>query len=297
MIWKGLGVLAGTAAVIVLGVIGLARLTIPDEPTFAESIDEVAEAGGDISGFLPTALGGELVISGAADGATIMDRQVSGPTYGIGNSQSRMFFETDPLVITQMSHEGLAFFPEPDDCELTVGEINEEMGLAAVQISCPELVDIRDNGSISVEGLVALPADLVVDLDLPETGGTVTVGDVTYDPVEPFLFIGPTHEGSGVEETGLRLVDDQVSPEVYVFFSYDLPSDSLAISEVYYRSGIAEIGPDECRSRTEELMAINPQASVWEVTFSCESVDVSSHGALAVEGEVIFQKVFVTEDH
>jgi hypothetical protein len=299
VIWKGLGVLGGTAALIVLGVVGLARLTVPDEPTFEESLEEAAEAGIEIEDFVPTALGGELQLTGATEDTITLERQVSGPTFGLGNSRSRVFFETDPLTISQMSHEGLAFFPEPEACEFTEGEHNEEMGLVAVHISCNELVDIRDNGTISVEGFAALPSDMVIELDLPDTGGTVTVGDLTFDPVDPILFIGAAFQGSGVQETGLRLANDETDPQssAYVFFAYDAASDSLRLSEVYYRVGVAAVEPGECTSQTEELVVINPQASVWEITFSCESVDVSSHGSLPVEGQVVFEKVLFEDDH
>ena len=299
MIWRGLGVLAGTAALIILGVVGLARLTIPDEPTFEESLAEATESEGGLTDFIPTAVGGELTVTGAVESIISLERQVSGPTYGLGNGQSRVFFETDPLTISQMSHQGLAFFPEPGDCEFTEGEHNEDLGLVAVQISCPELVDIRDNGTISLEGVAALPSDLILELDLPELGGTVTVGDLTFDPVDPVLLIGAQMEGSGVNELGLRLGNGESDPQAstHVFFAYDTPSDSLTLSEVYYRVGLAEVEPGECSTETEELMVINPQASIWEITFSCDSVGVSSHGALSVEGEVVFEKVFFQDDH
>lgn len=54
MVLKGIGALVGAAALVVLGVLGVARLTVPDEPTFAEDFEEAAETPED---FVPSAIG------------------------------------------------------------------------------------------------------------------------------------------------------------------------------------------------------------------------------------------------
>lgn len=297
---KSLGALGLAAALIVLGVVGLARITIPDEPTFSEGLEEVrADEDGSLD-FIPTAIGGELEVTGAREGTITLEGTADGPTYGLGNSKTTIFFETDPLTISQMSHDGLAFFPEPDACEFTERGHNEELGVAAMQVSCPELVDIRDNGTISLEGYVSLPADMVLELDLPDTGGTVTVGDVTFEPEDPFLFIGPTFEGGGgMKETGLNLFNPLAGPDdedlAGVYFSYDRATDTLTLSRVSLRGGLAEISGGECETEDEQLAVVNPQTSIWELTFSCDSVDVSSQGALPVEGTVVYHKSFFAE--
>lgn len=299
MIWKGVGALGVAAGLVIMFVVGLARLTVPDEPTFGEGFEDAAENPDGSIDFIPTAIGGELQISGAREGTITLDGQVDGPTYGLGSGQARVFFESDPLAINQMSYDGLAFFPEPADCEFTIGQHNEETGLAAVQITCAELVDIRGNGTVSISGFAALPADLVVDLDLPETGGTVTVGDVTFEPEDPVLFIGPSFEGSGANEIGMNLFTPDIGPgaedTAAVFFAYDGTTDTLTLTQVSLRRGVAEVDPGECETQNEELTVINPQASIWEVTFSCQSVDVSSQGSVPVTGDVVYEKIFFAE--
>jgi len=299
VIWKGVGVLGVAAGLVIMFVVGLARLTVPDEPTFGEGFEDAAENPDGSIDFVPTAIGGELQISGAREGTITLDGQVDGPTYGLGSGRARVFFESDPLAINQMSYDGLAFFPEPEECEFTVGQHNEETGLAAVQITCAELVDIRGNGTVSISGFAALPADLVVDLDLPKTGGAVTVGDVTFEPEDPLLFIGPSFEGSGQQEIGLNLFTPDIGPgaedTAAVYFVYDGTTDTLTLTQVGLRRGLGEVAPGECESQNEELAVINPQASIWEVTFSCQSVDVSSQGSVPVEGTVIYQKVYFAD--
>jgi hypothetical protein len=60
LIWKGLGVLAGAAGMVVLGVIGLSWLVVHVVPDFGEGFAE-AEASPDGSvDFIPSGIGGEL---------------------------------------------------------------------------------------------------------------------------------------------------------------------------------------------------------------------------------------------
>lgn len=299
MIWKGVGVLVAAAGLVIALVVGLAQLTVPDDPTFAEGFEDAATGPGGSIDFVPTAIGGELQVSGAKEGSISLESQVGGPTFGLGGTNARVFFDVDPLSINQMSYQDLAFFPEPDDCEFTEGQHNEEVGIAAVQVVCAELVDIRDNGTISMEGYVALPANMVIELDVPDTGGTVTVGDVTFEPEDPVLFIGPTFEGSDAHEIQLFLgtpaVGTGATDNAAVTFAYSGTTDSLTLTRVNLRRGIAEVDPGECTTENRELTVVNPQTSYWEVSFSCESVDVSSLGALSVEGDVVYQKVVHSE--
>lgn len=293
MIWKGLGVLAGSAALVILGVWGLARVTVPDVPDFQEVLTTASTTQDGSLEFVPITIGGDLTITGARDGTMTFDGVASGPSYGFDSAKGNIFFETDPLSISQMAYDGLAFFPEPEDCTTTTGGHNEEIGLVAVRIECAELTDIRDNGSITVDGYVALPADMVIELDLPDPGGTVTVGDSTFEPVDPVLFIGPVLEDPGhePEDIGLWLSSDDLEGPT-VFLRYSESSKSLAVARVFYNRGIAEVDPGECDTETVEIEVINPQSSVMEVSFSCDSVEVSSHGAIVVEGDVVFQRAY-----
>jgi hypothetical protein len=293
MIWRGLAVLSGAAGVVILSVVVLALITVPDEPTFAAGLEE-ADVGEDGSvDFLPTAIGGELVVTGARDATITLERQVDGPTFGLGNAKARVFFDVDPLAITQMSYDGLAFFPDPGDCEITEGRHNEETGLAAVQISCPELVDIRDNGIIALDGYAALPADLVVDLDLPETGGTITVGEEVWEVAEAYLIIGPSFPGSDAGDIGLSLSPGETDD--VLFLAYDIDIGDLSPGFLQIDGTRHDISGARCDLSTQELVVVNPQAQILELSVGCEAVELPGLGSITIEGTVIYQQIHVEE--
>lgn len=293
MIWKGFGVLAGTAALIVLGVVGLARLTVPDEPTFSEGLEEAAESENNTVDFTPTAVGGQLEVTGAAEGTITLERTAHGPTYGLENSKTRLFFESDPLTISQMSYEGLAFFPEPEDCEFTEGEHNEEAGLVGVEVSCPELVDIRDNGTITLEGVLALPADLVIEVDTPDTGGTITIGGEEWEIVNPLLFVGPRFRGDELTEIEFNLFTNSAEKGLNLVYNDD--SGRMALTAIHYDQRSQPVEGSGCNLMDEEVMIVNPQMEFHELTIDCEDLEVPGLGTVSIEGSVVYEKIFAEE--
>lgn len=290
MIWKGVGILGAAAVLVIVLVLGMAQLTVPDEPTFAEGFEEAAASPED---FVPSAAGGVLEVTGAREGLIELEEEIGGPSFGLGDGLARIFFTGAPLAIGQMSYDGLAFFPEPEDCEFAAGEHNEEAGLVAVQITCPELVDIRDNGSIALEGFAALPADLVIDLDLPDTGGTVTVGDEEWEIVDPLLFIGPRFLG-----------DDMTANEFLVWtrdarkglgFTYNDETGTMSLVSVYFEEGPQDVDSTDCSLMDDEVMTVNPQTQFRELTINCESVDVPGLGTVGIAGALVYEKAYLAE--
>lgn len=292
---KGFGILFGVATLVVVGVLGLARLIVPDVPGFDEGFVEGDDPNGEAVEFVATAVGARLEITGAREATVTLDSTVQGPTYGIGDSKTRIFFESDPLVLDQMSHDGLAFFPEPGDCEFTEGAHNEDLGLVAVEMSCPELVDIRDNGNISVEGQIALPSDLVIELNLPESGGTVTIGDETITFGEDLhLFVGPSFQGSGAGDIQLTAFSD--APPATLTFPYDLDTGRLRLGRVAFEGGSTEVGAEEeCTYELTEEVVVNPQTSIMELDFECSEIQLANVGAVGVSGSLVFPKILATE--
>jgi hypothetical protein len=291
MIWRGIGLLVGAAALVVLGVAALALVVVPNEPRFSDAF--IDDTNGEAREFVATAVGARLEITGAREATVTLDRTVSGPSFGIGDSTTRIFFERDPLTLHQMSHDGLAFFPEPEDCELTEGEHNEDVGLVAVEMSCPELTDIRDNGTISVEGVVALPSDLVMELELPDLGGVLTVGEENWEIVDPVLVVGPSFRGSGTGELGLSLNPDE--PEKGVFLSYDLESGRLFPATLLYDGNITDLEGVSCSIQDETIMVVNPQAEVNELTLDCDDVEIDGLGSIDIGGTIVYQKLYMTD--
>ncbi|HEX6300638.1 MAG TPA: hypothetical protein VF148_09270 [Acidimicrobiia bacterium] len=289
MIWKGLGVLLGSGGLIVAGVVGLALWLVPDEPAFSEGFAEASETSDGTLDFVPTAIGGELEVSGAREGSITLERNVDGPSYGLGDERTRIFFEPNPLTITQMSYDGLAFFPEPDDCAFTAGENNEEIGVAAARVVCPDLVDIRDNGTISLQGYVALPSDMIVERDLPEIGGTVTVGEETWEMAEANLGIyPPSHFGASPEPVFLDMwTGDHLRG---ISFEMDRETEALSLAQVYRPEGQSDVPVGACSISTEFLVQVNPNNSIHRLDFACDSVAVRGMGKVPITGSVVFYK-------
>jgi hypothetical protein len=285
VIWKGLGVLLGSAALIVAGIIGLARWIVPDEPDFSEGFATAGTTPEGSLDFVPSAIGGELEVTGARAGNISLEDEVGGPSFGLGNARTRIFFESDPLQITQMSHDGLAFFPEPEDCDFTVGELNEDVGIAAVQVICGELVDIRGNGTISLEGYLALPTDEVIERDLPELGGTVTVGALTWEIADANLGIYPK---SVVEPVTLDMwTGDYVQG---MTFAMERETEALNLAQVYWPQGESEVPAGACSISTELMVQVDADNSIHRLDFSCASVAVRGMGDVPIEGSVVFYR-------
>jgi len=296
--WRPIALLTGVSAAIVLATVGLARITLPDVDAEAEA----PAAGEDLGEFMPTLVGGELTVTGAREGTIVLERNIDGPSYGLGNDQARIFFDSNPPSISQMSYDGLQFFPDPEDCTFTPGQHNQEIGLAVAIIDCPALEDVRGNGTIAMTGYVAAPADLVLDLDLPETGGTIMVGDETWEIASdqdssPVLFIGPGGEGGAVFQEGqiglfLEVVNGPDLRHRSVFFGYDGESDRLTLQGINLGGANAEVSPGACDVETELLVQINPQASIEQLTFSCDPIGVAGMGSVPISGTVTFEKIY-----
>src|SRR5690606_39887980 len=84
------------------------------------------------------------------------------------------------LVIRQFAFDGLEFFPDDGECTITPGPANADAGVAAVAIDCPDVRDIRDKATITVAGVAALPAAMVMT-DVPPVGGEVRVGRSVWE--------------------------------------------------------------------------------------------------------------------
>jgi len=283
--WKGLLMLAAAAGAIVLGVLGLAALTIPDHPTFSESLAGASaspSADGSLD-FVPTAIGGELIISGARAGTLSLEDAVLGASFGLGNSQGRIFFEPNPLQVTQMSFDGLELFPEPDDCVFTTGERNEERGLVAVRIECAELTDIRDNGTITLEGYLALPVYLMAEFDVPEPGGEILVGTETWEIDEPVLYAD--HNG----DSGLSLFAS------VGFMQFGYADDELQALALAYGQEFVTLSPDDCDVITGDPIVAGPGTEFIEMDFTCPGIDIPGLGTVPIEGHVVFERGMVIE--
>ena len=113
---------------------------------------------------VPTHTGGSLSVSGDQEGAFILDHdsytvsiepdfergfaRVEFGRFGLDGELGAIAFSTDPLVVEQIDFDGLAFYPDPEDCTITPGELNPAIGVASARLQCASLTDLRDAGTI-----------------------------------------------------------------------------------------------------------------------------------------------------
>ncbi len=199
-----------------------------------------------------------------------------------------MVFEGDPPAIAQVSWDGLEFFPEPEDCSITPGELDDQLGVGRAEVECSGLVDIRDGGTISVSGTLGLPLTMVGDSDLPEMGGSVTVGDETWEFVEAFLFSAPVNTGAGTEEFHMELAD---AGRGALRFRYDVQTHRLNVVNVERDGESSALAPGACSLETNELGRLTPTAAIVEMTINCPAAEVPGIGAVPITGTVIVQQI------
>jgi hypothetical protein len=232
--------------------------------------------------------GGHLAVSGDREGTLSLTRESNEGRYSLVGDAARIVFEGDPPTIVQLSWEGLEFFPEPDDCSIVPGELDDQLGVGYAEVECTGLVDIRGGETIGLSGTLGLPLTMVGESDLPETGGSVTVGDETWEFVEAFLFTFPVNDGAGTDEYNMELADDGRGA---LRFRYDVQTHRLAVSSVQRDGETSELAPGACSLETNELGRLAPSAAIVELTIDCPAAEVPGLGTVPITGTVIIQQV------
>jgi hypothetical protein len=303
--FRSITVLAVAFAAAVVVTIGLATVIVPGRAAGPEA------AGGD-DGSGPAApsptpiegIGGHLTVTGDRSGTLTVTSESNDDRYSLEGSGARIVFEGRPPVIAQVSWDGLEFFPEPDDCTLTPGELNSEIGVGYAQIACENLTDIRGGGTVSLSGTLGLALTMVGESDLPDMGGSASVGDETWTFDEAILFTFPINLTQGGEDYNMILSDEgtntgcpdnaPASPEcsrTSLRFRYDVQTHRLALVEVARDGTSADLAPGACSLATEELGRLSPGAAVVELTIDCPAADVPGLGAVPITGTVIIQQL------
>lgn len=281
---RGLGVLASAVAVILAGVVGLRAVIAPDHLTFTDAL-AAAEDSGDPSSVVPTAYGGQLAVTGDREGDfTLTSESGDGSGFSLSGDDGRMRFQGggEELAIAQFSYDGLEFFPDEGECTSTPGQTNEEIGIAAAVIECADLLDVRDTATITLEGVVGLPADMVVERELPELGGTFTIGDETWD-AEPSYLLPPEMMG---DDESHRLWIGNAAGDA----ALSLASDPLVLRAVYLDGEEHAVEAASCSMTRDDLVAVNPEVTIVGMTLRCDEVEVEDVGMLTVEAEVVLEE-------
>ena len=293
-------VMAFVGAVVVT--IGLANVIVP-----GGAPDPQAAGGGDGGGggtppptLLPIeGVGGHLSVTGDRQGTLTLTRESNDERYSLVGDDARVVFDGDPPAVAQVSWDGLEFFPEPEDCTITPGELDDQLGVGYAEVECTDLVDIRDGGTISVSGTLGVALTLVGQSDLPEMGGSVTVGDETWQFDEAMLLAVPFVAVAGEDDYNMILAragTDEGCPgpdcsRTSLRFRYDVQHHQLTLVNVE-RDGVdTDLVAGTCSFSTTELGRLTPGTAVVELTIDCPVAEVPGMGAVPIAGTVIVQQV------
>lgn len=236
---------------------------------------------------VPTRVGGSLQLSGDHTASVALFRAtVVGD--GVEGDGARMLFGRDPVAVSQLSVNGLQFFPEPSECSVTTGAINHAIGIVETDVECSGISEVRGKGVVSVTGTLGLPATLVASRgDLPDSGGSLQIGSETIRFEDARL---RTWTVAGESPYHMELTDDRTG--LTLSFSYDHHTHAIALADIARGAEGGTVLPGACAARAEEIGRLSPHDPVVQLSLRCHGVDVPGMGTVGVEGQLV---VDVTE--
>ncbi len=288
--FRTLSVLGVTFIAVIVFTLGLTMVIVPG-PVGSPQADDDTPGGPsatqtaiDGSG----GIGGTLTFSGDHTGTFTVSRESSDGRdrrYGLRGDDGRIFFSGDPLTVVQMEFDALSFFPEPDECTLTPGALNEAIGVAAARLHCGDITDIRGNGVVSVEGTLGLAGDVLgMRGDLPPSGGSIEVGGETLTFSEARMSVGPRPVVVG-GRLGSRVADED--GDSALGFDYDVRTHELRLVSVEVDGAFAEVADGACAISTRALGVLNPRTTVIDVALRCAAVAIPGLGSVPIDGSII----------
>ena len=253
--FRSVTVLAVAFVGAVVVTIGLANVIVPggaSEPRSAAGDDDGTSAGGDRPGDHRNRR--QPTVIGDREGTLTVTRESNEGNYSLVGDGARVVFQgSQPPVISQVSWDGLEFFPDPDACTITPGELDDEIGVGyAESVRGPRRYPRR--GTVGMAGTLGLALTTVGESDLPPMGGSVTVGDESWEFKEAFLFGFPVNQGAGTEDYNMVLTDPRTAHSASATTSRPTGSPSSTSSEA------ARLRPDAaaCGLETDELGRLSP---------------------------------------
>jgi hypothetical protein len=294
---RSLAVLGASFAGVVVLTFGLAMVIVPNPVGSSEPPESAASGApatpapvGDIDA-IPTGIGGTLVLTGDRQASVTLSREATDGQYGVVGDDGRIFLGGDPLTVVQMNLDGLSFFPEPDDCTITPGRLNPQIGVAGAHVRCEDVADIRDNGVVTVDGVLGIAADMLgMRGDLPESGGTVALGDETLEIRDAWLYAFPLSVIDGPDQTNMGLVDGRTE----LYFTYDVQTHAIALANIERGDVPTDVPADACSIVTRELGMVNPRTTVLDMTLTCPAVELPDVGVVPIEGSLIVERIDVS---
>jgi hypothetical protein len=303
----GITILSAAFVGTVVVTIGLAAMLVPQSislPTEPEASASDAAAVARTPAPVeqpPDAIGGVLTVSGDLEGSIALDREEAeigfefdpetqiarlqdGP-YQLSGSQARITFARDPLAVEQIDYEGLSFYLDPGDCEITPGALNPALGIASAAVRCEEIADIRDNGIITVDGTIHAAADVLgMRGELPASGGSLAVGSETVEVAEARALLQRFGFDAATGLASLPILNDGMTEGVILTYdphTREVDIDSIILAEQPIDASEA------CTVARTDIGLLNPRTSVVELAISCGGVDAPGLGAVPVSGSLV----------
>ena len=294
--FRSFGALAAALLGVAVVTFGLAGIIVPGGAAGGAGVGGGGDGDDDGPTPAPTVrplegIGGDLVVTGDREGILRLLRESSTEVYALEGDDARMVVEDVPPVITQISWEGLEFFPEPSDCTITPGELDDRIGVGYAEVSCTGLEDVRGGGTVNMSGSIGLPLTTIGESDLPDMGGSVTVGGETWEFTEAFLFEFPVSRGPFAEDETYSLALRDPERDGRLGFDYDFRTHRLTLVNVEHGDDDVDLDPGACSLTTVELGRLTPQAAVVEVTIQCPAAEVPGLGTVPISGTVIVQQL------
>ena len=259
---------------------------------------------------VPTQTGGSLTVSGDKSGRFDLDHDsydvgiepdfergfahVEFGRFGLTGGSGSIYFSPEPLAVEQIDFEGLAFYPDPDACTITPGQLNPAIGVASAHLECPSLADIRDAGTISLDGAVALPADLLgLRGDLPPSGGEVPVGAETLEFSDGRVLVQDVLSEETERQAMFLFGDDEKSS---LGLERDPESQAIYLTYLVVDEELFDIADDACGVTRSELGPLDPITTVMQLSITCDGLDLGSHGVVSIDTTLVVDLIFESEE-
>jgi hypothetical protein len=239
----------------------------------------------------PRGLGGSLAVTGDRDATFVLRTESLEGNYALVGNDGRVVFEGQPVEVTQVSFDGLEFFPDPGDCTVTPQDVDNAVGIGFAELTCTDLADIRENGVISLAGTLGLPADRLVGRALPLQGGSVAVGDETWTFDHAFLITwqSPAVSGEGQGNYNMELIDEPQATALY--FTYDAEDHRIGLIDIERDGEVLPVPDGACTLERTELGKQNPRDVTIELAIECAAVEVPGLGSVPISGTVVVDEL------
>ena len=295
---------AGTLAI----TLGLVMLIVQDRvATTAEATQTPAQS--IAPDRMPTAVGGSLAVSGARTDTFRLDRasydvsispdfergfaRVEYGRFGLLGEDGDVYLEAEPLSVAQIDFDGMAFYPDPDECTITPGTLNATAGIASARLECPNLEDLRGAGTLTLDGGIALPADLLgLRGDLPPSGGQIEVGDRTLAFSDGRMLVMNALTDDTRRIPLFLYGDDDVSS---LGFERDPSTAQLYLTYVVIDAELFDIDDDACLVTADGLGLASPITTVQELTIRCDELQLGDHGTVTIDDTLVIDLINESE--